>query len=392
MGQPLGVQRLQDAVAVAPGEVAGRLATAVEHQDRTVAVSLMHRSGERGGGGVGDVVGDEPDHRRVQPGQDSGQERGRSFGVLVAQPVPRVVEAQGVGGSPERGIERVRHGVQAVRVEPRRFQAPGRGPLGQLPRRERHGPLAVLAPAEPFLLRGRHHAPVDHQGGRRIVEYRIDPEHAHAGVVPRARPANRRAARVRSPGGGYSRMGLAHPSARPRGAHVMTMPADEQLICTLKRVARGLQDAGIPFVLAGSFAVYARGGGSRDHDVDFQVYEKDCLVDLIFRPVQRPVTDETLADADLLSVNGCHMPVLSATELMIHKILSYGPHYCDFTRALPVARSIREQIDWARVRRETAHSPYAQAFLVLADRLGIFSLARTNTSGDRRALLKEVTG
>ncbi len=202
----------------------------------------------------------------------------------------------------------------------------------------------------------------------------------------------------------------------------MTMPADEQLICTLKRVARGLQDAGIPFVLAGSFAVYARGGGSRDHDVDFlirekdvdaaltalvevgfqaevpsedwlvKVYEKDCLVDLIFRPVQRPVTDETLADADLLSVNGCHMPVLSATELMIHKILSYGPHYCDFTRALPVARSIREQIDWARVRRETAHSPYAQAFLVLADRLGIFSLARTNTSGDRRALLKEVTG
>jgi Uncharacterised nucleotidyltransferase len=203
----------------------------------------------------------------------------------------------------------------------------------------------------------------------------------------------------------------------------MALPEPEQpLIWTLKRVARCLQDAGIPFVLAGSFAVYARGGGSRDHDVDFllreqdvdpaltalvetgfqaevppedwlvKVYDDDCLVDLIFRPVQRPVTDETLADSELLSVNGCHMRVLSATELMIHKILSFGPHYCDFTRALPVARSIREQIDWSRVRRETAHSPYAQAFLALADRLGIFPLARANNAGERRAILKEVAG
>lgn len=195
---------------------------------------------------------------------------------------------------------------------------------------------------------------------------------------------------------------------------------DRPLIWTLKRVANCLQQAGIPFVLAGSFAVYARGGGPCDHDVDFlireqdaeaaltalveqgfegrippedwlvKVYEEDRLVDLIFRPVQRPVTDETLADAEMLPVNACHMPVLSATELMIHKILSFGPHYCDFTRALPVARSIREQIDWARVRRETAHSPYAQAFLLLADRLGIFSLAATNNAAERRAMLKEV--
>jgi hypothetical protein len=201
----------------------------------------------------------------------------------------------------------------------------------------------------------------------------------------------------------------------------MALPEDEQpLIWTLKRVANCLQEAGIPFALAGGFAVYARGGGACDHDVDFlireqdadlaltalveqgfrgeappedwlvKVYEEDRLVDLIFRPVQRPVTDETLADAEVMPVNACHMPVLSATELMIHKILSYGPHYCDFTRALPVARSIREQIDWTRVRRETAHSPYAQAFLLLADRLGIFSLAGTNNAAERRALMKEV--
>ena len=36
-----------------------------------------------------------------------------------------------------------------------------------------------------------------------------------------------------------------------------------------------------------------------------------------------------------------------------------------------MARSLREQIDWDRVRRETAHSPYAEAFLILLDRLDV---------------------
>jgi len=123
-----------------------------------------------------------------------------------------------------------------------------------------------------------------------------------------------------------------------------------------------------------------------------KVYEEDRLVDLIFSPVQRPVTDETLADTDVLPVNACHMPVLSATELMIHKILSYGPHSCDYSRALPVARALREQIDWARVERQVARSPYAQTFLILLDKLGVVSLAEASPPGVRRAKLKEVAG
>jgi hypothetical protein len=203
------------------------------------------------------------------------------------------------------------------------------------------------------------------------------------------------------------------------------MPVAEDrdpLIQTLKRVAYHLKQIGAPFALAGSFAVYARGGGPVDHDVDFlikeedadriltglvevgfraeiphegwlvKVYDDDCLVDLIFSPVQRPVTDETLDDTDVLPVNACHMPVLSATELMIHKVLSMGVQYCDFARALPVARSLREQIDWQRVERETAHSPYAQAFMVLLDRLKIMSLVEVNSATARRAKLKEVSG
>jgi hypothetical protein len=196
---------------------------------------------------------------------------------------------------------------------------------------------------------------------------------------------------------------------------------EDPLIKTMKRVAFHLKEMEIPFALAGSLAVYARGGAPVDHDVDFlireedadrvleglnrkgfraerppegwlvKVYEDDRLVDLIFSPVQRPVTDATLADTDVLSVNACHMPVLSATELMIHKLLSMGVQYCDFTKALPVARSLREQIDWARVERETAHSPYAQAFMVLLDRLGVVSLADVSSVGSRRAKLKEVS-
>lgn len=191
----------------------------------------------------------------------------------------------------------------------------------------------------------------------------------------------------------------------------MGIPEDDQpLVGTLKRVAYHLKQLGLPFALAGGFAVYARGGEPVDHDVDFvireqdatailaglveagfraevppegwlvKVYDEDRLVDLIFTPVQRPVTDTTLTDVDVLAVNAVHMPVLSATELMIHKMLTWSAHHCDYARGLPVARSLREQIDWDRVQRETAHSPFAYAFLVLLDRLDVISLAPTGPS------------
>jgi hypothetical protein len=193
----------------------------------------------------------------------------------------------------------------------------------------------------------------------------------------------------------------------------MAVSEDRQpLIATLKKAAFHLKDSGIPFCLAGSFAVYARGGESVDHDIDFLIKEEDAervltalsevgfrgevppegwlvkawdetddgelLIDFIFSPVQRPVSDATLADTDVIAVNACHMPVLSATELMIHKVLTWSAHYCDYARGLPVARSLREQIDWARVYRETGRSPYAHAFLFLIDRLGVMSLAEAS--------------
>ncbi|GAA0530983.1 hypothetical protein GCM10010172_09610 [Paractinoplanes ferrugineus] len=179
---------------------------------------------------------------------------------------------------------------------------------------------------------------------------------------------------------------------------------DAGLATTLKRVASTLKSAEIPFALGGSFAVYAHGGHSSDHDVDFlirpqdaeqslkalaavgfrteqppedwlvKVYDDDRMVDLIHRPVETTVTDETLRDTEVISVEAISMPVISATQLMVHKLLSYSQHHCDFATGFPVARSLREQIDWDRVRRETARSPYAEAFLILLDRLDVVSL------------------
>lgn len=191
---------------------------------------------------------------------------------------------------------------------------------------------------------------------------------------------------------------MAETSGVPGGK-----PAEGDFITTLKRVVSVLKQTDVPFALAGGFAAYARGGTSSDHDVDFlireqdagtvlaalaeagfrterppedwlvKVYDGDRLVDLIFRPVERPVTDETLALADSLRVDSILVPVMPATTLMVHKVLMFSQHYCDFAKALPIARSLREQIDWDQVRRETAESPYAQAFLFLLDRLAVLS-------------------
>ena len=76
-------------------------------------------------------------------------------------------------------------------------------------------------------------------------------------------------------------------------------------------------------------------------------------------------------DADELEVLSVLMPVLSATELVVHKLMAMDEHSCDFGRQLPVSRALREQVDWERVRGETADSPFAAALLLLLERLGV---------------------
>ncbi|HEX6755907.1 MAG TPA: nucleotidyltransferase family protein [Mycobacteriales bacterium] len=192
---------------------------------------------------------------------------------------------------------------------------------------------------------------------------------------------------------------------------------DADLLETVKKAAVELKKADIPFALCGGWAVYARGGPRSEHDADFAVREQDLpraldlltaagftrddapedwlakvwdrgnLVDLIFRLSGRPVTEQTLADVEQLEVGSVQMPVLGATDLVATKLMTYREHYCDFATSLPMVRALREQVDWPAVRERPASSPYAEAFLLLADRLGLtdveggmLTIARGNTT------------
>ena len=191
-------------------------------------------------------------------------------------------------------------------------------------------------------------------------------------------------------------------SAAAQVADAADAAADADLLETVKKAAVALKKAEVPFAVCGGWAVYARGGPRSEHDADFALLERDVptaldglyaagfdrdeeaaedwlakvwdrgnLVDLIFRLSGEPVTPEILERAEVVEVGSVQMPVLSATDLVVTKLLTYREHYADFGSSLPMVRALREQVDWAQVRRRTADSPFAEAFLVLADRLGL---------------------
>jgi len=169
----------------------------------------------------------------------------------------------------------------------------------------------------------------------------------------------------------------------------------------MKRVAVALKESAVPFALAGGYAAFARGGPESDHDVDFylreddvgqaekvlskaglrvehppedwlvKVFSDDAMVDLIFRPTAMPVTTEILDRAEPIEVDSVEMPVLAATDLVTSKLLALDEHYCDFTQMFPVARSLREQVDWPEVTSRTRDNAFARAFLQLARDLNV---------------------
>jgi len=176
---------------------------------------------------------------------------------------------------------------------------------------------------------------------------------------------------------------------------------DQPLRVAMKKVATALKGANVPFALSCGYASWARGGPEPVHDVDFvlladdvphalqvldaaglrvveppedwlvKVYDGDALVDLIFRPAERPVTPEQLDAATEVRVDSVVMPVQSATDLLAAKLLVLNEHYCDFARLFPHIRALREQVDWPALKAVVAHSPFARSFLALCDELGI---------------------
>jgi hypothetical protein len=91
------------------------------------------------------------------------------------------------------------------------------------------------------------------------------------------------------------------------------------------------------------------------------------------------MTRETLAQVDEIEVESVLMPVLSATVLMAQKLNALEEHACDFGAVLPVARAVREQVDWDEVAHATADNEYAFAFLVLLERLGVVTADRARS-------------
>ena len=169
----------------------------------------------------------------------------------------------------------------------------------------------------------------------------------------------------------------------------------------IKRVAVALKEGGVPFALCGGYAAWVRGAPEPDHDADFLVPEAESeraakvlaeaglqvvdpaedwltkvvqgtsFVDVLWRTCGHPVEDDLIERAEDRSVLSVHMPVLAATDVVVTKLMALDEHYCDFSRLLPVARALREQVDWDTVRREVADNDFAVVFLELLDRLDV---------------------
>jgi hypothetical protein len=186
------------------------------------------------------------------------------------------------------------------------------------------------------------------------------------------------------------------------------------LEASLKKAVAALREAEIPFLLAGSVAVWARGGPETRHDLDFVLREQDAeralealagagmrpekppeewlykawdgtvLIDLIFEPRGLVVDDEVLERGDFLHVLGITIPVMSIEDVLATKLLALHEHELDYTSVIRIARSVREQIDWRYLRSRTQHSPYATAFFVLCEELGISPGAAAASGADVR--------
>jgi predicted nucleotidyltransferase len=175
----------------------------------------------------------------------------------------------------------------------------------------------------------------------------------------------------------------------------------EQLLDAMMHVAAALRDAEVPYLLAGSFAVWARGGPAHDTDLDFAVksgdveravealvdaglehrptpeewLEKVCegevQVDLIYNPAGLRIDDQVMARGDDIEVNGMTFRVMAIDDVMTTKLFAFKEHYLDYASTLEMARMVREQIDWNELRRRCGDYAYAKPFFTLAEELGV---------------------
>jgi len=205
--------------------------------------------------------------------------------------------------------------------------------------------------------------------------------------------------------------GVEHGVAGPETA---AFPPDrtQAILDAAKQVGSLLKAADHRFALAGGVAAYAHGVPlALRHDVDFcimredadavvgtlkqaglEVYEppEDWLikavcrgeaVDLIFELAWRPVDADLLDRAAMLSVDSVHMPVIAATDLIGSLLAAFSEHHCDFGAVLPLARLLREKVDWVDLRARFGAKPMPGAFLFLLERLDVIAPVDAGPTG-----------
>ena len=179
----------------------------------------------------------------------------------------------------------------------------------------------------------------------------------------------------------------------------------EALLEAMKKAAGVLHEAGVPFVLGGGLACWARGAPKTEHDVDFLIrpadakraqaalaqagmrtenppegwllkaYDDGILIDLIFDPQGGAIGDDTFARAEELEVHAMRLKAAALEDVLVQKLLALTEQDPDYSSVLELARSLREQVDWGEVRERTKESPFASAYFTLLGELEIVSTA-----------------
>jgi len=180
---------------------------------------------------------------------------------------------------------------------------------------------------------------------------------------------------------------------------------------TLKKAGAALRAAEVPYLLGGSLASWARGGPETRHDLDLMVkpedaqraldaliatgmraedppeewltkaWDGDVLVDLIFYPKGTEVDDALIERGELMSVLGMEMRVMALEDVLVTKLMALSEHSLRYESLLAISRACREQVDWDDVRSRTTESPWARAFFVMLEGLGVLPGARQTTGG-----------
>jgi putative nucleotidyltransferase-like protein len=179
----------------------------------------------------------------------------------------------------------------------------------------------------------------------------------------------------------------------------------EELTDSLKRAVAVLEAREVPYLLGGGLGCWARGGPPSSNDIDLMVkpedaeraqealaeagmrpetppeqwllkaWDGDILIDLIFEPSGMRIDDEVIARGDELSVMAMQIRVMALDDILVTKLLALDEHSADYRDLILITRSLREQIDWAKLREQTAESPFAAAFFTLADGLEISTVS-----------------